>query len=241
MRFLLALLCLYYSGTPLWAQSGLLLEPDSMFFYDQNADLSNEWMNYGLYMDMSNVSGDTLLFVWERMLSANCPEEWDFAVSDHNATYVPQVSMSPEGFHIVLLPQVLTYFGVDVWPRSVPGCCTVHVPFTDLNNPDLILGTAYFDIILNSDCSPSKVNSQRIESMEISIFPNPAQKEVWVGGKATFQFKIYNSLGLPVKSGMIDSESERSVSLAALPSGIYLAHFFDPLNNRQQILKLVKS
>ena len=78
MKLLSALLCLCIPFASISAQSGLLLEPDSMFLHDQNADLSDEWMNYGMYMDMTNVSSETLLFVWERMLSANCPEEWDY-------------------------------------------------------------------------------------------------------------------------------------------------------------------
>ena len=240
MKYFLAIISLFAFISCISAQSVLVADPDSLFLEDQMADLSDPWKDFNMYLNLKNTAGNPLEVVWKREIGSDCPLEWEFIVSDIIGTYIPTVSMSPEGAQFTVPSQGEAYFGIHVLPNTVEGCCTVLAIFSEYNNPDVVFDTAYFHIVLNSDCMPSSLEPAVPERLTVEVYPNPASGEIYVKSDAGQQFEIIDPMGALVKTGKIEPLSITSIDIRELRDGGYFIRFFDEKKGSRQLVKFMK-
>ncbi|MBK7407220.1 MAG: T9SS type A sorting domain-containing protein [Saprospirales bacterium] len=240
MKLLTIVLLLLLGWPLLFAQNILVADPDSLFLEDQMADLSDPWKDFNMNLKLKNGSGDTLEVVWKREIGSDCPLEWEFFVSDIIGTYIPTVSMSPEGAQFNVPSQGEAYFGIHVLPNTVEGCCTVLAIFSDYNNPGVVFDTAYFHITLNSDCLPSSVEPAVPERLTVEVYPNPASGEIYVSSAGDLQFEITDPMGILVKTGKVEPLSNTPIDIRELRDGVYFIRFYDEKKGRRQLVKFLK-
>ncbi|RYD78870.1 MAG: T9SS type A sorting domain-containing protein [Sphingobacteriales bacterium] len=74
---------------------------------------------------------------------------------------------------------------------------------------------------------------------EISIFPNPVSKQLFISSEtnATYKVSITNILGQEVYSGVFSNKL--NIDVSAIPKGIYLVKSINTANNSQTTYKIV--
>ncbi|MCB9284608.1 MAG: T9SS type A sorting domain-containing protein [Lewinellaceae bacterium] len=240
MKCFLAIFFMLASISFLHSQNSLVADPDSLFLEDQMADLSDPWEQFNMFLKLKNVSADPLEVVWKREIGSDCPLEWEFIVQDVNITYVPWVAMSPEGTQFSVLPQEEVDFGINVVPNTVGGCCTVLAIFSEYNNPDVALDTAYFHVVLNSDCLPSAVGDAISPSLVSRVYPNPFSSKFYIESERELTYEVFPLAGPPVKKGRLSPGNTEGVELDGLPNGAYFIRFLEENTGRVHVVKVFK-
>ncbi len=230
-------------STFLHAQNVLEIEPSYIEAHHENLDLSDEFLDVIHYLRYKNLTDDTLLIKWEYETTGECPEEWFYVASDNNNHYINGVTSNifPDlgiDAPVILQPMDTTgYFEFWIRPKGKAGCCEITVHFSEVHQPDSILGTAIFDFRINNPtCSPTNTYEQLLLSVE--LFPNPASDFCILkfSDKTSVEkeIKLYDVFGKLLEQRMI-IELQTEFDLSKFSSGIY----YLSIDNRE-IIRFVK-
>lgn len=208
------------------AQSVFSLLPPDTSISIQIQDPAQLDFEYGLGIEIKNVTDDTLQMIWRKEIPSDCPPEWKVQISDSNISYPPNVfsnyNLGQTNNHnpVTILPNEMAPYGfhANLYTASTLGCCTVPVHFSLLDEPDSILATAYFEYKLaGPDCSV--VSAKEAEDEGIEISPNPTNS--FFNIKSTTQLSdvtIFNLQGARLETIKNDFNQ---IDVSDLTSGIY--------------------
>ena len=202
----------------------ILITPADTTANIPTADLSDNWLLFSPRVSLTNTTDDTLNIVWRREFIGECPLAWDFLVSDLWNDYTPHIntnydpSISLEAAFPLLPNQTEEAIHSHLYPRTVAGCCNVAIHISELNNPDSILATAYFNYRINDpDCS--LVNDIEEIKKEILIYPNPADNVVYIETEKPIQsIQVFDLNGKKLKTEINNNQ----IKVDDLPNGILI-------------------
>lgn len=219
----------------------ILVTPADTTVSVSNADLSDNWITFSPRVSITNTTADTLHIIWRREILTECPMGWDFFVSDLWNDYVPHVttnydpSISLNGVFPILPNQTMEALTSHLYPRTEAGCCEVAFHISELNNPDSILATAFFEYRINDlDCSI--VNDVEVVQNKISIFPNPTSDKVFIETEDVIQsVQGFNLIGEKIKgfnfvNGQLD--------ISGLAQGVFILKI--TLSNGKEIIRKIE-
>ncbi len=160
-----------FSISHLNAQSVILLEQDSVSQIIENADLSDNFIDFALDLYFKNNTEDSISVNWRREFGENCPTEWDVITIDQIISYIPQIDESQ--IPIPLSPTDSNFIVREIFlPRTVPGCCDIRMIFSLEGSPANPIDTGYYHIEINSDgCFATSIFEENID--QFNIYPNP--------------------------------------------------------------------
>ena len=207
-----------------FSQSPIELLPSDTSLIELNTDISNEWEEFHLRMDLKNTSSDTLLMIWRKDMS-DCPVEWETIIADPQQHFLHFVTSNFDtalniNLPVVLLPSQVSQFGfnVELYPNSVPGCCTIPLYISLLENVDSIINTAYFRFAIN-DPSCDFVNDVEKIKKKISVYPNPSNGTVFIKSETPiYKIEVVNLYGVLLKREL----NKDQIDIGDLPKGIYI-------------------
>lgn len=193
----------------------------------ENADLTNNNLDLETHIAVGNNTDEQIQLVWTRIIKENCPEEWETAICDNVTCYFTTISsnVNPEiGLNApFILEQNETFndFILHVKPRTVPGCCRVKVEFTTVEEPDVVLETAVFDVSINTENCDFSTNVQEVaEAQLVNVYPNPTSDAFTLTNNDVIKhIDLYNNLGQKLKS--FDYENGEYFNVSDLNPGIY--------------------
>ena len=194
--------------------------------YD-NADLTNSNLDLETHIAVGNNTDEEIQLVWTRIIKENCPEDWETAICDNVTCYFTTISsnVDPEiglDAPFVLGPnETFNDFILHVKPKTVAGCCRVKVEFTTVEEPEVILETAVFDVGVNTaDCAFSTSVQQVAEAQLVNVFPNPTSDAFTLTNNDVVKhIDLYNGIGQKLKS--FDFENGEYLDVSDLNPGIY--------------------
>ena len=218
-------LSLLLFGFALFSQPAIELLPSDTSLIDLNADISHVWEEFRLGIDIKNTTSDTLMMVWRKEMPDDCPTEWETIIADPNITYLPHVLSNYDTalnifLPVTMYPNQLTQFGyyVELYPNTVPGCCTIPVYFSLLEAPDSIISTAYFSFAINDPSCDFVNDIEEIEN-EISIFPNPVNNILFIESEVPIQeVQLFNLYGQLLRSEF----NAYQININSLPKGVFI-------------------
>lgn len=194
-------------------------------FEDQ--DLSDNALDLEAHIAVTNNTSDQLSLVWNRIVTADCPDGWDTQICDNNLCYFYTIDSNVDdeiGLDAPFYLAANETFGdfiLHVLPRGIPGCCRVKVEFSTVEDPDEIIETAIFDVSVNTpNCDFSTSTKEIAEAQLVTVFPNPTTDAFTLSNNDVVkQVELYNTLGQKLKS--FDFENGEYLDISELDSGIY--------------------
>ncbi len=229
----------FLSTTILNGQSVILLEEDSVFQLNENADLSNNFAEFPLDLFYGNNTNDTIMVNWRREFGDNCPMEWQVITIDPILSYHPMVdespnyiTMAPGDSHFILRQSFV--------PRQVAGCCDIRMMFSLEGDPNNPIDTGYYHIEINSnECSISTAVQKEVEISGIKIYPNPSANLLKIENISFLEsIEIFDSSGKRYyqKTNLVSN----LIDLSSFPSGMYVCKIKSKLGGflTTKILKL---
>lgn len=214
--------CLFFT---LSAQGGFSITPNAFDESYEDEDISNESHVFVLESLLSNTSNEPMDLKWERFILEPCPEEWNIIVFDGFVTYVPSVNTN--SFPVQLSPgDTAALFHLEIYPRTVAGCCDIEIVFSDYNDPENVLDTVYYSIQINDAlCSTTSSKEQAIPPATITVFPNPTAASFSLDTAVKMdRITLCNSLGERLKTFPL--QENNTYSIHELPSGLYLLQYY---------------
>ena len=237
MKFKFTLFCLFFGGL-LFSQSAIELLPPDTTFIELNADISTQWEEFDVTVYLQNTTSDTLMMVWRKDMS-DCPEEWETVIGDPYQHYIHFVFSNFDtslniNNPVAIIPNQPPQFGfhVELYPRSVPGCCTIPLHISLLENPDSIITTGYYRFAIN-DPNCDFVNSEEVVENGVSVFPNPTSDKVFIETDDVVQsVQAFNLIGEKIKGGRF---ANGQLDFSGLPQGVFILKI--TLSNGMEIIK----
>ena len=221
------------------AQSMLHIDPDQFEEIRLNIDISDEYFNIDMESFLTNLSPDTINLKWKRSISENCPDEWDIFVSDFYISYLPWIDSNVISLDLLPLDSN-QYFIIQVYPRSVPGCCDLNVVFSDYYDANLIYDTIHYSIKINDElCLPTSTIDKKLLNMKFDVYPNPVITYFRVGSDIDFDtILIYDFTGKLLKK--INKPTKNKIDVAELQNGYYHLQFIlgNQIMGQTRIIKL---
>jgi len=188
----------------------------------ENIDLTNPDIDLESHASVTNNTDQKINLIWKRIVKENCPLEWQTQICDNNLCYFYTVDSNPADKPFELeAGETFDGFIFHALPRTVPGCCRVKVEFSTVENPDVVLETAIFDVSVNTPACDFSTNTKEIEEAKtVSIFPNPTHDRFTLSNNDVVnKIDLYNSLGQKLKT--FDFENGEYMDISDLESGIY--------------------
>lgn len=202
----------------------ILVSPVNTNVHVMNADLSDNYLDFMSTVEITNESADTLWIIWRREFIAVCPIAWDLFVSDIWNDFLPHIntnydpSIGLNGAYSILPGQTEVGVYSFLYPQMAAGCCEVAFHFSEINNPDSTLATAYIDYKINDpDCT--LVGSFEELEKEVKVFPNPTNGQLYIESEKQIQaVAVFNAQG-----EMLINENNftEQFDINGLPKGIY--------------------
>lgn len=210
------------------AQS-LLIDPIHTIDNFENQDLTNSELDLESYITVTNNTNEDVGIIWKRIVADDCPQEWDTQVCDNNLCYFFTIDTNVSEEIGIDAPfelganESFDGFVFHVWPRGVPGCCRVKIEFTTVDEPDVLIETALFDVSVNTDlvnCNFTSSTQEIAEAQLVSIFPNPTTDAFTLSNNDVVkQVDVFNSLGQKLKS--FDFVNGEYLDISDLNAGLY--------------------
>ena len=193
----------------------------------ENQDLADNALDLSTHIAVGNNTAEEIQLIWTRIVKENCPEEWETQICDNVTCYFNTISsnVDPEiglDAPFVLDPnEVFNDFILHVKPRTVPGCCRVKVEFTTVEEPEVVLETAVFDVSVNTPNCDFATSVQEIaEAKLVNVFPNPTSESFTLSNNDVVnQIDLYNNLGQKLKT--FQFENGEYFNVTDLKAGIY--------------------
>ena len=96
---------------------------------------------------------------------------------------------------------------------------------------------------IDEDCNGEDLTSiHHLEGLKISIFPNPVNNAIFIelNNSSGFNFKIYNTEGKLLSSGILPNNANHQINLEELPNGVYHLELQTPNGKGKIIEKIIK-
>ena len=222
MKFKITFL-FFVLGITCYSQPAFLPVPSDTLTVELNADISSNFESFHVHIDLANTTTDTLMMVWRKEMY-DCPLEWKTVIADPHQHFFPDVFSNYDTLLNIdvpaqMLPDQLAEFGfgVELFPYSTPGCCTIPVHFSLLEAPDSIISTAYFRFAIN-DPSCDFVNDFEEVENKVVVFPNPADNVAYIESERPVQsVQIFNVSGQQIKTEI----KKNKIEINYLNKGVY--------------------
>ena len=233
---LLTAFILFFHITTLNGQDVILLVEDSISQLNENADISNDFLEFSLDLFFRNNTNDSIFVNWRREFGENCPLEWDVYSVDNVLSYFPQIDesqlpipMSSIDSNFVLRQSFL--------PRTVAGCCDIKVIFSLDGSPTIPIDTGYYQIEINSSgCITTSIIEEATK--KINVYPNPSSNVINIENNSLLEsIEIFDLTGKEYfRSTAIDLVQ---IDISNFPSGVYICKFKSKLGDtsRMKFLK----
>ena len=193
----------------------------------ENVDITNNDLDLENHISISNNTQDSIQLIWKRIETQDCPEEWQTQICDNNKCYYFTINSNVDEENGINKPFTLQLdetfndFILHVFPRTVAGCCRVKVEFSTVQEPDVLLETAVFDISTNTPNCNFGTSVQEIEEAKlVNVFPNPTSESFTLSNNDVIdQIDLYNNLGQKLKT--FQFENGEYFNVTDLKAGIY--------------------
>lgn len=219
---------------PVFGQRYLSFEP-SVIDERLAVDLEDLNADQELKARITNVSGQTLLLKWKRMI-INQPLGWQTQICDDYAYYTPDISTNYDAKYklnspIELAPGASFDFSLHILPSGIAGKGLYEIPFSLTKSPDKIIGTLVLSATVE-DIADAKETAKT----NLRIFPNPAIDYFEVTPSASIdRVEVFNMIGRKVRS--FDTNNTYRFDISDLPAGIY---FVSLISDKKGVLKTLR-
>ncbi len=198
-------------------------------------DLSNSSLDLELYAEVKNLSSDTLMLRWERIV-IDQPVEWWTQVCDRNFCFDPPISTNYDPlagiFEPVLLePDSAFTLIFHVLPNKQPGIGQFELTFTSIDEPETLLEKVTFVARVGNTTTINDFKEHRIQ-----VFPNPTLDYFQLTpNNRVDEIVLYSMLGKKVKR--FDAYEEKKYDVSDLPAGLYLVSL---ISNQEGVIKTLR-
>jgi len=205
----------------------LIIEPRNSEENYEGLDLTDGMIDLKKEISITNNTDETIELIWNRDVRGNCPAEWLTQICDNNLCYFYSVfsnvseEIGLDAPFVLGAGETFEFFALHTLPEMVPGCCRVKVDFSTVQEPDVIIDTAVFDVSVNTpDCDFSTSTKEIEEAQSVSLFPNPTNDQFTLSNNnVVSQVDLYNTLGQLLKS--FDFVNGEYMDISDLNSGLY--------------------
>ncbi len=129
-----------------------------------------------------------------------------------------------------------------IYPSPAGGgaaCATIH----DRNNDgamDISLIDEAVDVVILYNNTPILGNDEQVTDMELTLYPNPFNKIIYVGGSimGLVKLELYDVLGRKILTEYMGTSKQFYIGEIGLSEGIYIAKLFH--NGNSQKIKMYK-
>jgi len=174
------------------------------------------------FITNNGASGD---FIWERNV-ISITEGWTSAVCDVNTCHGPTVSSMP----FSLAAGETGNLDVHAYPWGNVGSAIIEVIVTSVEDPEITAAGLY---LFNETVSVPELLIERVK-----MWPNPVADNLFIEqGFEIDRIELYNLSGQQVLMQALNSNNV--VSVAHLPTGVYVARLFDREGNQLSSNKLM--
>jgi len=243
-RFLLLCFLVPIGFSPLFSQIDIqtVLRSDILF---KGQDMTDSTLDLSVHIDVSNFGNEVANLKWEIVTSGDtCMDEWGLYVCDNNFCYDETVptNYDPDGtginFPSVVNPGETYDFVLHVVPYMFTGCCTVHIEFSTIEEPDVIIESLELEIHVNSQECSELVAVEDPYITALSIFPNPTNGKVQFSNLDRIEtVRITDVFG----NSLLRQANANSLNIEGLKEGMYFLSALDAKGNLLKTFKLIKN
>jgi len=170
-------------------------------------------------------NGEAGDFIWERNV-ISITEGWTSAVCDVNLCHGETVSSMEFSLGVGSTERL----DVHAYPYGNPGSAIIEVIVTSVEDPEITATGLY---LFNETVSVPELLIERVK-----MWPNPVADNLFIEqGFETDRIELYNLNGQQVLMQALNSNNV--VSVAHLPTGVYVARLFDREGNQLSSNKLM--
>ena len=168
-------------------------------------------------------NGDGMKSTWKR-ISLDLPFGWDYSLCDNGNCYVgiPQQSSSPHTF----AKDERGFLSLKVNPSGSYGNGTLKILIYEVGKPEQGDTATWF---ITSADQASSIADQKINTLNISLYPNPASNILHIQGLNSNknQVAIYNMAGQLLMQQDNVQAHNAMINVSNLPANIYLLKVTD--------------
>jgi len=243
MKHILHLLILSFFSFSAFAQ--VTINPDPVEL-SRSVDLSVSFSSVEMLSTITNEYPDEVQLKWN-VTKIDGPEEWEIQVCDNNLCYaygVPSnidASQGLEDATVISGAGGTSILNPKVKPNGVAGCGNYQISLSFVSNPDSILYTGSYSIMINVDenCVPLMVNTEEFAKANVKIFPNPTTNFFQItDNEFVSDIEIFNIVGKRMTQARFIEGKPFDVS--SFPNGLYLVRMIDEEGTILKTTRLTK-
>jgi len=193
------------------AQNSVSISPANFVLTGQQGDTDAHF-----YINVTNTSPNDIGVHWARVVTG-APGNWLTWICDKNLCYIPTANQSSPTKPNMLAPGETMEIQVHVNPGNVCGTAGYSITLTDMEDPNLILGTINGEVEI---CTTTSTN-QPTAGAGLTVYPNPTSDYFQVSDTPGLRYiQVFNIVGSRVRA--FDATPQKQYFVGDLNEGVYL-------------------